>query len=396
MLSKKARILKKYPPQQSSKGYWYVNIRFAPGNEGRKTLKKNIKEDLEEAICVFVGENGLDSEFKRKNYKNYIYKKVFENWIKAQQYKNKNTENSNLRAYKRIFEKLEVGKAFAIMDIRRIKAADIENLMTNAIKEYNLSSRKGLEYYNMFFKSVYRQAIADGLIKPDKNPCLFVLQNRFLQFGRSECNTPNEERTIDDKTMKLLMEAARKDHERKADYMPPFAFELAALTGMRCGELGGLMWKNIDLENGVIHIVQSQKFDEATRTYYIADTKNRKHRDFPITDDIRDVLNRIKEVQEEYGKTGDYVFSNAKGFSSNRQIGDYLQNKKIQLKLDRPISIHAERRTLNSRMAAQGVSETVRANLLGHSPRVNQHNYTYDILSIGEKRDIIAKAGSVV
>ena len=193
--------------------------------------------------------------------------------------------------------------------------------------------------------------------------------------------------------MSLLDRAAQKDHNLKEDYMPPFAYELASLTGMRVGELAGLMWENIDFENGVIDIVQSQKYNEATKKYYISDTKNKKKRKLPITDDIREVLNRIQRVQKKYGSTGDYVFSNGKGFSTNRQLSDYLQNKKQQYKITQPISVHAQRRTLNSNMAAQGVSASVRATILGHIPRTNQNNYTYDLIPMDQKREMIANAG---
>ena len=116
-------------------------------------------------------------------------------------------------------------------------------------------------------------------------------------------------------------------------------------------------------------------------------------RKLPITDDIREVLNRIQRVQKKYGSTGDYVFSNGKGFSTNRQLSDYLQNKKQQYKITQPISIHAQRRTLNSNMAAQGVSASVRATILGHIPRTNQNNYTYDLIPMDQKREMIANAG---
>ena len=393
MKSKKERILKKYPLLQATAGYWYVNVRFAPGPNGKKMLKRAKKEDLEKYLIEFVGEQGLDAEFKRRNRKNYSYKKCFDNWLNAQQYKVKSTESRNQREYKRFFEKIEEGKEFAEKDIRTITASQIEQMMTLAIQTHNLTARKAVEDYNMFFEIVFQQAIADGLIKPDANPCLFVIKNRFLQYGRAELDVGADERIIDPETMAALYKLVQKDHERKEDYMPPYAFELAALTGMRCGELGGLMWKNIDFEKRIIHIVQSQKFDEVTRTYYISDTKNRKKRWLPITDDIMDVLVRIQTVQEKYGKTEDYVFSNAKGFSSNRQIGDYLQNKKVQLKTDKPLSIHAERRTLNSKMAAQGVSETVRAALLGHTPRINRTNYTYDMMLMDEKKAVLESAG---
>lgn len=288
---------------------------------------------------------------------------------------------------------MEEGQKMAEMDIRLITSTQIEGLMAVAIKKYHLTMRKACEDYNMFFKSVYRQAIADSLIKSDSDPCLFVLKNRFLQFGRLEKERPDDERVISCDTLRILDDAARKDHERKEDYMPPFAYELSALTGMRCGELGGLVWKNVDFDGGVIHIVQSQKFNEATRQYYTADTKNHKHRQIPITDEIRDVLDRIRLIQEKYGKTEDYVFSNGAAACTNRQISDYLQNKRQQYKIVQPVSIHAARRTLNSKMAAQGVPTFTRASLLGHIPRVNENNYTYDMISMDQKRKIVANAG---
>ena len=52
-------------------------------------------------------------------------------------------------------------------------------------------------------------------------------------------------------------------------------------------------------------------------------------------------------------------------------------------------SIHAIRRTVNSRLKCSGVSTTVASSLLVHTERVNEQNYTYDILGINEKKLII-------
>jgi integrase len=58
-------------------------------------------------------------------------------------------------------------------------------------------------------------------------------------------------------------------------------------------------------------------------------------------------------------------------------------------------SIHAMRRTLNSNLKCNGVSTTVAAALLGHTERVNEENYTYDVSSISEKRQMIEMAGKI-
>ena len=45
--------------------------------------------------------------------------------------------------------------------------------------------------------------------------------------------------------------------------------------------------------------------------------------------------------------------------------------------------------TVNSRLKCSGVSTTVASSLLGHTERVNEQNYTYDIWGINEKKSII-------
>ena len=97
-------------------------------------------------------------------------------------------------------------------------------------------------------------------------------------------------------------------------------------------------------------------------------------------------------VQASYGITGDFVFSTAKGASNKRQISDYMYNKKVQYKIDQPVSIHAQRRTLNSKMENAGVSNSVRASLLGHSENTNNRFYTYDRTTMDFKKDALAKA----
>jgi integrase len=247
----------------------------------------------------------------------------------------------------------------------------------------------------MFFKAVFTQAIADRVISPEQNPCLFVLQNRFMQYSATEGNKPDEERIILPATEKIIAEAIRKDHEKDESYMPAYAAELSALTAMRSGELAGLWWKNIDFENGVLNIVQSQKHDETKKIYYISEVKNKKPRQIPMTDDIRELLLRIRSVQEKYGKSGDYVFSTKDGFNNVKQISDYMQIKKVQYKIQQPISIHAQRRTINSRMASQGVADVVRASILGHTTRVNLNNYTNDMTSMYEKQKVLASVGQI-
>jgi integrase len=71
------------------------------------------------------------------------------------------------------------------------------------------------------------------------------------------------------------------------------------------------------------------------------------------------------------------------------KISDAIRNKTMSDEFSSIKSIHAIRRTVNSRLKCSGVSTTVASSLLGHTERVNEQNYTYDILGINEKKSII-------
>lgn len=390
MRLKRAEILKEFPVTLCKDGSWFANIRFAQGPSGRKTIKKSTKEDAENAVVDFVSRTVAKSEIvKKKIIPFYSYKKAFEAWIKAQNY-SENTEIRNRSEYRRFFERLPIGQDISERDIREILPSDIEQHMTTAVLKYNLSRRKAIEDYNMFYKYVFAQAVADRIIDVMDKPEHYIQPNRFLKLCREECLTPDEDRVISKDVKKVIQTAVEKDHDKKEAYMPAYACELSALTAMRCGELAGLMWKQID--DDVIHINQSMKRNGKTKEYYISTTKNKKVRVIPITDAIRDVLRRIKMVQKSYGKTGDYVFSTSEGYCTSRSISDYMYNKRVQYKIKQPISIHAQRRTVNSRMDEIGVPTSIRSVILGHTERVNKSNYTYDTTNLDYKKQMLELA----
>ena len=54
-------------------------------------------------------------------------------------------------------------------------------------------------------------------------------------------------------------------------------------------------------------------------------------------------------------------------------------------------SIHAIRRTLNSRMRVNGADSVTTAVLIGNTPEVNENFYTYDVSESDYKKELIRK-----
>lgn len=127
----------------------------------------------------------------------------------------------------------------------------------------------------------------------------------------------------------------------------------------------------------------------------ISSTKNDKIRVIPLTDDMARVLRKVKEFEFKNGWLGEYVFQDDRGRVYASRISDCAVNNTTTAEFHNKKSIHAIRRTLNSNMKCAGVSGTVAASLLGHTEKVNEENYTYDVSSMEEKSKFMECAGRV-
>ncbi len=127
------------------------------------------------------------------------------------------------------------------------------------------------------------------------------------------------------------------------DWLRP-VLTLAVHTGMRRGELLSLMWPQVNLEQGIITLL---------------DTKNGERRDIPMDDTVRRILEgtRVK---------GDFIFSNRsgrpiEGASLYRAFYEALQKSKIE-----NFKWHDIRHTFASNLVMAGVDLNTVRELLGH------------------------------
>ena len=149
-----------------------------------------------------------------------------------------------------------------------------------------------------------------------------------------------------------------------------------------------MTWDSI--YDNFILIDKSEKFNRKTKEYYVAETKNKKVRKFPLTDEIKSLFDKNKRVEMENGYLSKWVFSNEDGRVHAPVISSCVKNKCRQLGIEEK-GIHAFRRTLNSKMRCNNVPAVVASEIMGHTEAVNEEYYTYDITDMDTKKNIVSQ-----
>ena len=382
-MEKRNEILKKHPYKiyESTDGYWHTYIMLEGGK--RKAIKKKTKESVEDAVLKAM---------KIAESNGYSFKARYEKWVERQRIcgRSGNTIAKYYSEYKRFFE----GYEFELYDVREITETDIAGHFTKVLKEKEIPYKAFKEVFGQL-NGVFTKCAMDRVIKKDDNPCGYIDIQMFKRYCyRAERKTAAE-RTLSNEERKKLLDKIHNPIANNCNPVADMAVELSLYTGMRVGELAGLCWSSIDFDSKVIFIERSEKHDRETGEYYLSSTKNDKVRIFPMTEEIEDVLLRVKEYQDEHGITSEFVFYGKNGKVHATAITNSARNKTMGEEFSSAKSIHAIRRTVNSRLRCAGVSATVASALMGHTERVNELNYTYDVSEMREKMEIVKKAGAL-
>lgn len=355
-MNKRKEYLEKHPwsISQGKDGKWRT---YLPDEAlGRRQIKRSDKKSIEDAVINYY------KNFEGEN--NYIFKNSFQLWKEKQ--KKYSVCNNTLQKYDSDYLRYFSGTEFENADIRKINEEDITAFMIQRVKTLKLKEKAGNAlwgYVNGTFKHM-------RIIKMiNENPCEYVEKRNFSKFYDRRKKDISK-RTINNSDMKLLYNELQNSRKNKPNYMQSYAVELAIYTGMRVGEIAALRWENVRNDLGVIIICESEKFDRGTKDFYVSSTKTEKERQFPLSDEIIDLLKEVKKIEMKNGFVGEFVFQNANGRLHARSISHCMRYRCHKAGIDEK-GIHALRRTLNSKMKCAGVSSVVTASLLGHSEKVN-------------------------
>lgn len=371
-MKQRSRILKQHPYSiwEGKNGYWYTY--FQPDEEcKRKLVKKKTQKDLEDMLVKLYC--GTDEKH------NITFGEMYYKWREMQ---DKLVSDNTISKYDTDYQRYFANQEFTNLEIERITEETVKVFICKTVKEQTLC-KKACKTLFGYVKNVIKSALINKVLY--ENPIEYLEAKQFYKYCTEKKKSP-EQRVVSDFDMKRLYERFQKDYDRKPDYIPTYAVELATLTGMRVGELSALKWE--DIHETYIFISKSEKYNRIEKKYYIDQTKNKEDRKFPVSEEIRNLLDRVKKAEIRSGYVCEWVFANQNGRIHAPVISSCLKNKCRQIGMEEK-GIHAFRRTVNSKMRCSGVPATVAASLLGHTEEVNENYYTYDVSSFAEKQRIV-------
>lgn len=291
-------------------------------------------------------------------------------WMKK--YVKHNCEETTKYGYNNIITK-HIAPYFGELELSKLQPMHIQNyyddlieqkgLSPNTVHKHHACIRKALDF-GMKQQWVYRN-VADAVELPKKE--------RFK--GKSY-------------TKQQLNELLQKVKGTKLE-VPIY---LASYLGLRREEISGLKWKNVDLEQRTINIVEVRT--SAGRDIITKGPKtSESRRSLYITDELLEVLlrHRVKQghfknlLKSEYVDFG-YVYAkdNGEPYRVNtvtEQFGKFLQRNKLP-----KIRLHDLRHSFASILYAEGVDLKAISEILGHSDLSTTNKiYTHRFDIIHEK-----------
>lgn len=326
----------------------YQGERYTFYGKNAKTLAKKIQEKRYELEHGFYCK---ETDITVENW--------FKDWIRD--YKMNSVKAGTIESYQQYFESYirpELGKR----RLSSVRPEHIQRLLNGLLEKYSVAT-VSLSY--IILSGMYKQAFRNRLIAV--NPMQLVEAPKKKQKKKKI-------RVLSIEEHKLFLRYARES--------PYYNLYIVALnTGMRLGELRGLMWNDIDFEKRLIHVQRTMRYFHGTGTVLDSPKTESSVRDIPMLDEVYRILKSHKREQKRMRLLlgdkwtmdfPDLVFTNPWG----KHISDTAINmdmKKIEKRIcEAGVSFehiypHVLRHTFATRGLENGIPPKVMQELLGHT-----------------------------
>lgn len=300
----------------------------------------------------------------------------FELWMKV--FKKGKVSNITYRKYENTL--MNIKKYFSDLTLRKTTRTSYQQRL-NSFAETHTDST--VERLNMHIRASLVNAVDEGKIAYD-------FTKGSVTKGQVAGVTEDEKYLNYDDFTRLMNLAKQKLDPRFASR---FMIVVGGATGMRFGELLGLTWDYVDLENGYIDIVRAWDYQD---TKDFCPPKNPQSvRKVPLDITTLELMKDFKMNQRALFKEqkitnpNNFVFFNAKnGLISHNAALKKLKILQEQLDISPAITLHGLRHTHASVLIFKGVNLLAVSKHLGHkSLNVTMSTYAHAIKELQEQED---------
>ena len=263
---------------------------------------------------------------------------------------------------------------FGTAQVRKIKGRHIQEYVNFLCDNI---SPKSIKNYMMLLRVIFEIAVQEKIIQREANPMLCKI-NKPKQMKK-----PVEAYNLEE--FNLILKLADKDENPDIRLI----MNLALLTGIRRGEMGGLKWDDVNFDEGYIYIHQS-RVDEKGKSPILKEPKTQAGiRKIYVPQRLLTIL---KEAEHQYKlnklrygkdfKDEGFVVSkpNGEGFTLQGISNNYQRFMKRHSNEIRYLKFHGLRHTYASVMIEQGENPKTVQHNLGHSDvaltlQIYSHSY---------------------
>lgn len=229
-------------------------------------------------------------------------------------------------------------------------------------------------------RNLYAQKIEEGLSSTTVRHIHAVIRAAFRQAERDEILIRNVCRMVDPpraeqfEIMPLSPDQARAFRTAARGHDDEALYVLALTTGMRQGEILGLRWRDVDLQNGFVSVARSLVSQDGVMKLDEPKTRGSKRRIHLTPDAIESLWNQKRRQLEHQMVLGpnyqdqDFVFPTEVG-TPRRGVNLVYRSFRPLLKAAglRQIRFHDLRHTAATLLLSEGVHPKVVSEMLGHS-----------------------------
>lgn len=260
-------------------------------------------------------------------------------------------KESSMSSYILIYRN-HLSKEFSNIDIKDIDFKTVQDLI---FKLLNVVSKKSAIDIMIVFKMIMR----------------YAMNKKYVPFIDMHIKWPSSNMSEKKELVVYSTEEQKKiiDYILKNPSPRNLGILIALATGMRIGELCGLRWSDIDLDNRILRVNRTLEriYDsESGETKIVFNDPKTLHskRIIPLASDIMKLMKNYRRISnEDY-----YVISCSDQFIEPRTYRNYYRDLILKkVKLDRCIKFHGLRHTFATRLINNKIDVKTVSSILGHS-----------------------------